>query len=143
MSWVNPARTLPVDLSSLRSVPDEQRIEAAPTVWPETADHEVLLVIELQLSPLVGSLAGLIRSIPYTLGWRRAEAHLRSGGAMEICLSKNWEPDEIAEIRDRLKANHHQPVIPTIPPPAVCSEEYALGWHCAGDYMRDGMSRRP
>lgn len=78
-------------------------------------------------------------SMPYARGWRRAEAHLRSGGAMEIDLSPNWDPDEMTGFRDRLKANRHQADIPTIPPPAGCSDEYTLGWRCAEDCMRDWM----
>jgi hypothetical protein len=78
-------------------------------------------------------------SMPYARMWRRAEAHLRNGGAMEIDLSQNWDPDEMTGFRDRLKANRHQADIPTIPPPAGCSDNYALGWQCAEDCMRDGM----
>src|SRR6185437_13432707 len=42
----------------------DQRINAAPAVRPEAADHELLLVLELQFSPVIRSLAGLIQRAP-------------------------------------------------------------------------------
>lgn len=52
-----------LELRSLEA-PNHQRMDAAPTVRSESADHELLLTLELQFQPIIRSLAGLIHRAP-------------------------------------------------------------------------------